>query len=83
EEENEENVIAEHEIRSRKSKRVVIFTNNQANVDTYTNTKDANDPDQTDEAALIRYSQQSDFRRDIIKGSNRAQRCKTITWELF
>ncbi|MBA0762774.1 hypothetical protein Gotri_012344, partial [Gossypium trilobum] len=66
-EENEENVTAEHEIRSRKSKRVVIFTNNQANVDTYTNTKDANDPDQTVEAALIRYSQQSDFRRDIIK----------------
>ncbi|KAK8305856.1 hypothetical protein V6Z12_D03G089900 [Gossypium hirsutum] len=81
--ENEENVTAEHEIRSRKSKRVVIFTNNQANADTYTNTKDANDPDQTDEVALIRYSQQSDFRRDIIKGSMRAQRRKTITWELF
>nr|UPX88227.1 hypothetical chloroplast RF1 [Excentrodendron hsienmu] len=79
--ENEENVTAEHEIRSRKSKRVVIFTNNQANADT--NTKDANDPDQTDEVALIRYSQQSDFRRDIIKGSMRAQRRKTITWELF
>ena len=81
--ENEENVTAEYEIRSRKSKRVVIFTNHQANADTYTNTKDANDPDQTDEVALIRYSQQSDFRRDIIKGSMRAQRRKTITWELF
>nr|YP_010374103.1 putative chloroplast RF19 [Navaea phoenicea]QTW91322.1 putative chloroplast RF19 [Navaea phoenicea] len=81
--ENEENVTAEHEIRSRKSKRVVIFTNNQANADTYTNTKDANDPDQTNEVALIRYSQQSDFRRDIIKGSMRAQRRKTITLELF
>nr|WKL06535.1 hypothetical protein RF1 [Corchoropsis crenata var. hupehensis] len=81
--ETEENVTAEHEIRSRKAKRVVIFTNNQANADTYTNTKDANDPDQTDEVALIRYSQQSDFRRDIIKGSMRAQRRKTITWELF
>ncbi|TYJ17289.1 hypothetical protein E1A91_A09G042400v1, partial [Gossypium mustelinum] len=54
-----------------------------ANADTYTNTKDANDPDQTDEVALIRYSQQSDFRRDIIKGSMHAQRRKTITWELF
>lgn len=81
--ENEENVTAEHEIRSRKSKRVVIFTNNQSNTDTYTNTKDANDPDQRDEVALIRYSQQSDFRRDIIKGSMRAQRRKTVTWELF
>ncbi|MBA0767695.1 hypothetical protein Gotri_016555, partial [Gossypium trilobum] len=45
-----------------------------ANVDTYTNTKNANDPEQTDEEALIRYSQQSDFRRDIIKGSMSAQR---------
>ncbi|KAK5771396.1 hypothetical protein PVK06_047598 [Gossypium arboreum] len=81
--ENEENVTAEHEIHSRKSKRIVIFTNNQANADTYTNTKDANDPDQTDEVALIRYSQQSDFQHDIIKGSMLAQRRKTITWELF
>ncbi|MBA0704410.1 hypothetical protein Golax_016668 [Gossypium laxum] len=62
---------------------MVIFTNNQANADTYTNTKDANDPDQTDEVALIHYSQQSDFLCDIIKGSIRAQRRKTITWELF
>nr|YP_010756892.1 hypothetical chloroplast RF1 [Kleinhovia hospita]UNV38610.1 hypothetical chloroplast RF1 [Kleinhovia hospita] len=81
--ENEENLTAEHEIRSRKSKRVVIFTNKQSNTDTYPNTKDANDTDQTDEVALIRYSQQSDFRRDIIKGSMRAQRRKTVTWELF
>nr|YP_010756720.1 hypothetical chloroplast RF1 [Melochia pyramidata]UNV38438.1 hypothetical chloroplast RF1 [Melochia pyramidata] len=81
--ETEENVTAEHEIRSRKSKRVVIFTNNQSNTDTYTNTEDAKDPDQTDEVALIRYSQQSDFRRDIIKGSMRAQRRKTVPWELF
>ncbi|XP_049931424.1 protein TIC 214-like, partial [Nymphaea colorata] len=35
------------------------------------------------EMALIRYSQQSDFRRDIIKGSMRAQRRKTVTWEMF
>ncbi|MBA0800546.1 hypothetical protein Gohar_010972, partial [Gossypium harknessii] len=53
-----------------------------ANADTYTNTKNANDPDQTDEEALIRYLQKSDFRRDIIKGSMSAQRRKTITWEL-
>ncbi|XVE86311.1 hypothetical protein DITRI_Ditri18aG0025500 [Diplodiscus trichospermus] len=75
--------MAKHEIRSRKFKRVVIFTNNQANADTYNNTKGANDPDQTDEVALIRYSQQSDFHQDIIKGSMRAQRHKTIIWELF
>nr|AQU64810.1 hypothetical chloroplast RF1 [Nyssa sinensis]AUF33526.1 Ycf1 [Nyssa wenshanensis]AUF33951.1 Ycf1 [Nyssa sinensis] len=81
ERENQEDVPVEHQIRSRKSRRVVVFTNNQQNIDT--NTKDINDPDQTDEVALIRYSQQSDFRRDIIKGSMRAQRRKTVIWELF
>src|SRR6266704_3163566 len=45
--------------------------------------KDINNPDETDEVALIRYSQQSDFRRDIIKGSMRAQRRKTVIVELF
>nr|QVD43776.1 hypothetical protein RF1 [Primula obconica subsp. fujianensis]QVD43859.1 hypothetical protein RF1 [Primula obconica subsp. fujianensis] len=77
----EEEVPIDHEIRSRKFKRVVIFSDNGQNSDT-TN-KDTNNPDQTDEVALIRYSQQSDFRRDIIKGSIRAQRRKTVIWELF
>nr|ANY60424.1 photosystem I assembly protein Ycf1 [Maesa montana] len=79
--EGEEEVPIDHQIRSRKAKRVVIFTDNRRNTDT-TN-KDTNNPDQTDEVALIRYSQQSDFRRDIIKGSMRAQRRKTVIWELF
>nr|QHB75081.1 putative RF1 protein [Brunellia antioquensis] len=81
ERENEENVAEDHEIRSRKAKRVVIFTDNQQNTDN--NTKDTTNTDQADEVALIRYSQQSDFRRDIIKGSMRAQRRKIITWELL
>nr|QJS52310.1 hypothetical protein RF1 [Indofevillea khasiana] len=81
--ENDESMAEDHEIRSRKAKRVVIFTDNLETSDTYTNTKDTNNPDQTDEVALIRYSQQSDFRRDIIKGSMRAQRRKTVTWKLF
>nr|YP_010615431.1 Ycf1 protein [Moringa peregrina]QCW94828.1 Ycf1 protein [Moringa oleifera]QWL14912.1 hypothetical chloroplast RF19 [Moringa oleifera]WAS38187.1 Ycf1 protein [Moringa oleifera]WAS38271.1 Ycf1 protein [Moringa peregrina] len=81
--ENEENVPVDPEIRSRKSKRVVIFTDNQMNKDIYTNTKDTNNSDQKDEVALIRYSQQPDFRRDIIKGSMRAQRRKTVIRELF
>nr|YP_009266939.1 hypothetical chloroplast RF19 [Primula sinensis]ANN13822.1 hypothetical chloroplast RF19 [Primula sinensis] len=79
--EGEEEVPIDHEIYSRKFKRVVIFSDNGQNSDT-TN-KDTNNPDQTDEVALIRYSQQSDFRRDIIKGSMRAQRRKTVIWELF
>lgn len=32
---------------------------------------------------MIRYSQQSDFRQDIIKGSMLTQRRKTVTWEMF
>nr|QGU84641.1 hypothetical chloroplast RF19 [Scolopia chinensis] len=85
--ENEENAIEDHEIRSRKAKRVVIFTDNQENPDpdTYNNSKikDTTNFDQTGEVALIRYSQQSDFRRDIIKGSMRTQRRKIAIWKLF
>nr|QWE50447.1 Ycf1 protein [Rourea microphylla] len=81
ERQNEENVAEEHGIRSRKAKRIVIFTDNQQNIDN--NNKDTINPDQINEVALIRYSQQSDFRRDIIKGSMRAQRRKMVTWEFL
>nr|QBC66508.1 hypothetical protein RF1 [Anredera cordifolia] len=84
EKEIEEGVPLDHEIRSRKAKHVVIFTDNQENADTsYPNTKDTNKSDQVNEIALIRYSQQSDFRRDIIKGSMRVQRRKMVIWKLF
>uniref|UniRef100_M1BRJ6 Protein TIC 214 n=1 Tax=Solanum tuberosum TaxID=4113 RepID=M1BRJ6_SOLTU len=43
----------DHQLRSRKAKRVVIFTDNNA----------TNDPEE--EVALISYSQQSDFRRGM------------------
>uniref|UniRef100_A0AAU7B6Y8 Protein TIC 214 n=1 Tax=Argentina peduncularis TaxID=3121451 RepID=A0AAU7B6Y8_9ROSA len=81
--ENEESGVENHQIRSRKAKRVVIFTDNQENTDTYSNTQETNNTDQTDEVALIRYSQQSDFRRDLVKGSMRAQRRKIVTWKFF
>nr|QFK69512.1 hypothetical chloroplast RF19 [Ixonanthes chinensis] len=80
---NEENIAETHGIRSRKAKRVVIFTDNQQNTETYNNTTDITNYDQIDEVALIRYSQQSDFRRDIIKGSMRPQRRKTTIFEPF
>nr|WEQ71560.1 hypothetical chloroplast RF1 [Brucea javanica] len=83
ERENDENVMGGDAIRLRKAKRVLIFTDNQGNTDTYTNTKYTKNPDQAEEVTLIRYAQQSDFRRDIIKGSMRAQRRKTIIWKLF
>nr|YP_010261445.1 hypothetical chloroplast RF1 [Aspidopterys concava]UIB40527.1 hypothetical chloroplast RF1 [Aspidopterys concava] len=81
--ENDENVAEDHEIRSRKAKRVLIFTNNQEDTNTYNNPQDRANPDPGDEVALIRYSQQSDFRRDIIKGSMRAQRRKTAILKMF
>nr|WJZ22150.1 Ycf1.2 [Lepidium perfoliatum] len=68
--EHEDNVPMEPGIRSRKAKRVVIFNNNPHY-------------DQPDEMSLIRYFQQSDFRRSIIKGSMRSQRRKTVIGEFF
>lgn len=78
--ESEEEFPTDYQIRLRKGKRVIIFTDNRRNRNPK---KNSDKPDQTDDVSLIRYSQQSDFRRDIIKGSMRAQRRKTIILELF
>nr|YP_009431104.1 hypothetical protein ycf1 [Aphyllanthes monspeliensis]AEX94007.1 hypothetical chloroplast RF19 [Aphyllanthes monspeliensis]ASW26540.1 hypothetical protein ycf1 [Aphyllanthes monspeliensis] len=93
EEENEEESNEDPEIRSRKGKHVVIYTdkdqstnssvsNNTSDI-SITNDISINDEDEEEEVSLIRYSHQSDFRRGIIKGSMRAQRRKTVTWEMF
>nr|YP_010386798.1 hypothetical chloroplast RF1 [Pleione limprichtii]UPO66552.1 hypothetical chloroplast RF1 [Pleione limprichtii] len=89
EENNEELEEEDHEIHSRRAKRVVIYNDNDQNTNSIssiqnTSNNDKND-DQTEEeeVALIRYSQQSDFRRNLIKGSMRAQRRKTVIWNLF
>nr|YP_010481188.1 hypothetical protein RF1 [Maclura cochinchinensis]UVN17046.1 hypothetical protein RF1 [Maclura cochinchinensis] len=81
--ENEEALGTDSQIRSRKSKRVVIFNHDLENTNGYSNSHDTNTNDETDDIALIRYSQQSDFRRDIIIGSMRAQRRKTVIWKTF
>nr|YP_009864805.1 hypothetical chloroplast RF1 [Uvularia grandiflora]QKE32800.1 hypothetical chloroplast RF1 [Uvularia grandiflora] len=87
EQEDEEESTEDPGIRSRKAKRVVIYTDNDQNTDSVTSTSNNSnsnsDSDQAEEVALIRYSQQSDFRRDLIKGSMRAQRRKTVIWEMF
>nr|YP_010129893.1 hypothetical protein Ycf1 [Arisarum simorrhinum]YP_010129905.1 Ycf1 [Arisarum simorrhinum]QKJ80400.1 hypothetical protein Ycf1 [Arisarum simorrhinum]QKJ80412.1 Ycf1 [Arisarum simorrhinum] len=83
EEENEEESTEDHEIRSRKAKRVVIYTDKDETTNTTNTISNTSDSDQGEEVSLIRYSQQSDFRRDLIKGSMRAQRRKTVTWEMF
>nr|YP_009571319.1 hypothetical protein RF1 [Celosia argentea]QBC67012.1 hypothetical protein RF1 [Celosia argentea] len=75
-------VVPDHQIRTRKAKRVVIDNNKRENTEIlYTDTTDI--PQQGGDVAVIRYSQQSDFRRNIIKGSMRAQRRKIIIWKLF
>nr|YP_009570753.1 hypothetical protein RF1 [Frankenia pulverulenta]QBC67676.1 hypothetical protein RF1 [Frankenia pulverulenta] len=81
EREKDEDVAIDPEIRSRKGKRVVIFTDTEKTTNPFL--KDTESSDQADEVALIRYSQQSDFRRDIIKGSMRVQRRKIVISELF
>nr|YP_010859600.1 hypothetical protein RF1 [Chuniophoenix suoitienensis]WGM74027.1 hypothetical protein RF1 [Chuniophoenix suoitienensis] len=83
EEENEEKSTEDHEIRSRKARRVVIYTDNENNTNSITNTNNTSNSDETEEVSLIRYSQQSDYRRDLIKGSMRNQRRKTVTWKMF
>nr|YP_009109327.1 hypothetical chloroplast RF19 [Corallorhiza odontorhiza]AIW51796.1 hypothetical chloroplast RF19 [Corallorhiza odontorhiza] len=83
EEEDEEELEEEYyDIHSRRAKRVIIYNDNDQNTNLISN--DQND-DQTKEGevALIRYSQQSDFRRNLIKGSMRAQRRKTVILGLF
>nr|YP_009771139.1 Ycf1 [Colophospermum mopane]QIT01841.1 Ycf1 [Colophospermum mopane] len=81
----------DYQIRSRKAKRVVIFTKNSKNddddddisIDNQDTTNSKKKKKRGKKLSLIRYSQQPDFRRDIIKGSIRAQRRKTVIWKLF
>nr|QHN58707.1 hypothetical chloroplast RF1 [Gastrochilus obliquus] len=81
EEENEEDWEEEYyEIHSRRAKRVIIYNDNDQNT---SNNDKKDDQMEEEETALIRYSQQSDFRRNLIKGSMRAQRRKTVIWNLF
>nr|YP_010727649.1 hypothetical chloroplast RF1 [Geodorum attenuatum]WDZ67273.1 hypothetical chloroplast RF1 [Geodorum attenuatum] len=96
EEENEEELEEEdYGIHSRRAKRVIIFNDNDQNTNSIssiynlssiqnTSNNDQND-NQTGEGevTLIRYSQQSDFRRNLIKGSMRAQRRKTVIFGLL
>nr|BBN51160.1 hypothetical chloroplast RF1 [Bulbophyllum disciflorum] len=92
EEGNEEGLEDDdYEIHSRRAKRVIVSYDNDQNTNSVnissihnTITNDKYD-DQTEEGevSLIRYSQQSDFRRNLIKGSMRAQRRKTVIWDLF
>nr|YP_009441572.1 hypothetical chloroplast RF1 [Apostasia wallichii]BBB03161.1 hypothetical chloroplast RF1 [Apostasia wallichii] len=86
EEEKEEELAEEdHNIRSRRAKVVLIY-NGQNSISissTKSSSNNHQNDDKTEEVTLIRYSQQSDFRRNLIKGSIRAQRRKTVIWKIF
>ena len=75
-----ETLVVYNDIRSRKSKHVVVFNDNQRNANA---NKDIDNSEQPNEVSLIRYSQQSDFHIDLIKGSMCAQKRKIVIQELF
>nr|Q70XV6.2 RecName: Full=Protein TIC 214; AltName: Full=Translocon at the inner envelope membrane of chloroplasts 214; Short=AtTIC214 [Amborella trichopoda] len=85
--EDERESVEFPEIRSRKTKHMVIYADNEENTNIFTHTGAGTtyDPenDQMEEVDVIRYTQKPDFRRDLIKGSMRAQRRKTVTWEML
>nr|YP_010187932.1 hypothetical chloroplast RF19 [Bulbophyllum reptans]QZJ45812.1 hypothetical chloroplast RF19 [Bulbophyllum reptans]QZN07870.1 hypothetical chloroplast RF19 [Calanthe griffithii] len=92
EEENEETLEEEDfAIHSRRARRVIISNDNDQNTNFFSissihnisNTDKNDDQMEEEEVSLIRYSKQSDFRRNLIKGSMRAQRRKTVIWNLF
>nr|CUR01390.1 ycf1 [Acacia cerastes]CUR01410.1 ycf1 [Acacia cerastes] len=76
----------DYEICSRRPKPPIVIytdTDNSENADAYTYPKDTDNSDGKEEFALIDYSQQSDFSRDIIKGSKSIQRRKTVNWKIL
>nr|QXO02589.1 hypothetical chloroplast RF1 [Anoectochilus chapaensis] len=82
EEEKEEELLKEDEdkeISSRRNKLFIIYNKN----DTKSLSSTSNNDKKREKFFLVSYYQQSDFRRNLIKGSMRAQRRKTVTWNLF
>nr|QHN56858.1 hypothetical chloroplast RF1 [Trichoglottis philippinensis] len=81
EEQNDEYWEEEYyDIHSRRAKHMIISNDNDQNT---SNNDKKDDQMEEEEVILIRYLQQSDFRRNLIKGSMRAQRRKTVIWNLF
>nr|YP_010353150.1 hypothetical chloroplast RF19 [Wisteriopsis reticulata]QJQ79715.1 hypothetical chloroplast RF19 [Wisteriopsis reticulata]UFR83035.1 Ycf1 protein [Wisteriopsis reticulata]UOF70695.1 hypothetical chloroplast RF19 [Wisteriopsis reticulata] len=75
----------EAQIRSRQAERRVFFstltTKSHYNNDSHTSNFD--NSDKKKELALVHYFREPDYSRDIIRGSIRAQRRKTVTWKFF
>nr|ADD30917.1 putative RF1 protein [Gunnera manicata] len=78
ERETEESLPVDHEIRSRKVKHAAYVSDPPPNIDFGLNISD-----EIKGVNVIDFETESDFRRDIIKGSMRAQRRKTVIFKLF
>nr|YP_010187101.1 YCF1 protein [Dicrastylis parvifolia]QVL24695.1 YCF1 protein [Dicrastylis parvifolia] len=73
-EEYQEEIPVDHEIRSRQSRPVVVLAAKKGSKDT----------DEIEELTLTEFSVlESDFRRDLIKGSMRAQRRKVVILRVY
>nr|WKN52111.1 hypothetical chloroplast RF1 [Persicaria nepalensis]WKN52122.1 hypothetical chloroplast RF1 [Persicaria nepalensis] len=76
--------IVDHQIRSRKAKRIVLFTKGPEEAENADpSIKTMTKPDEIEEVDMIDYPYEADFRRDIITGSMRVQRRKTLTGKMF
>nr|YP_010211659.1 hypothetical chloroplast RF1 [Astragalus galactites]UBI43096.1 hypothetical chloroplast RF1 [Astragalus galactites] len=76
----------EPQIRSRYAQPLVIFNSKTDNfLQGPSNTDELEDSDliYQDELFLLNYSREPDFSREIIKGSMRSLRRKTVTWKFF
>ncbi|KAL5053345.1 hypothetical protein RYX36_034027 [Vicia faba] len=69
----------ESQIRSPKADRIVIFN---SKTDSNDNQNSA-EPDRNTEFAIVHYSHEPDYCRDLIRGSMPPQRRKTVTYKLF
>ncbi|KAL5079960.1 hypothetical protein RYX36_008381 [Vicia faba] len=67
------------QIRSPKAGRIVIFN---SKTDSNDNQNSA-EPDRNTEFAVVHYSREPGYCRDLIRGSMRPQRRKTVTYKLF
>nr|YP_009747721.1 Ycf1 protein [Lecanorchis kiusiana]QII89401.1 Ycf1 protein [Lecanorchis kiusiana] len=87
ENENEEESTGEDaDIYSRRASHVIIYNDTDQKKNLISRSQNTNLNDDTvemEEATLINYSQQPDFRRNLIKGSMRSQRRKTVIWGIF
>nr|QJA26596.1 hypothetical chloroplast RF1 [Trigonella foenum-graecum] len=78
-----ENLTKEPQIRFNKIERVVVFTGQTDSLDLNLGGDNVPEPDLKHDYVLYNNSREPDYAREIIKGSMRPQRRKTVTSKLF